>query len=359
MVKTGHDFPLATTLIATGSLDGMSFVDNHNGTATLSGTPAAGDGWDLRLHNHSNQWGRTERHTVVHAHRCPGIPVITSMATASFIVGSPGSFNVTSIGFDAPTLSDDGFSLPSGLSFTANENGAATLAGTPDSNAAGVYSFTFRAHNGVGSDALQNFTLDVYSTPAMVTSPTISRLGSLTATLGGTVTDIGSGPLLKRGVVYSLTATNANPSIGGPGVTEVDDASASAGTFAEVINGLKPGASYTFAAFATNGLTSYTTAVPFTTTSTLSSGIQWIERRTGRPVDTVHVVRFGSDIGNAILHFCFPHQVGRRHGRRRDCAERYDHVSHVCQSRNLFVAGVSDGWQGQCSSSWVNDDNDP
>ena len=269
-VATGHDFPIATTLIATGPLDGMSFVDNHNGTATLSGTPTAGTGGTYCFTITASNGIAPDAMqvftlTVVQA------PVIKSVATASFIVGNPGSFNVTSTGFESPTLSDDGFILPSGLSFTDNGNGTATLAGTPGSNTAGVYTFTIRAHNGVGSD-VQTFTLYIYSAPATVISPTISA-GSLTATLGGTVTDTGSGPLIKRGVVYSLTATNANPTIGGLGVTEVDDASASAGTFAEVINGLKPGAAYSFAAFATNGLTSYTSPVPFTTTDTMSTGI--------------------------------------------------------------------------------------
>ena len=45
-ITTGHDYPAATTLsIPGGSLPaGVAFTDNGNGTATISGTPAPGDG---------------------------------------------------------------------------------------------------------------------------------------------------------------------------------------------------------------------------------------------------------------------------------------------------------------------------
>src|SRR5439155_23863169 len=48
----------------------------------------------------------------------------------------------------------------------------ATLSGTPDAGTGGTYSFTITAHNGVGTDATQVFTLTVNQAPA-ITSPAL------------------------------------------------------------------------------------------------------------------------------------------------------------------------------------------
>src|SRR5581483_1788473 len=86
---------------------------------------------------------------------------IISGSSATFTVGSPGSFSVTTGGFPHPTLGDGGTTLPGGVTFTDNGNGTATLAGTPNAGAGGSYSFTITAHNGIGTDATQSFTLTV------------------------------------------------------------------------------------------------------------------------------------------------------------------------------------------------------
>ncbi len=51
--------------------------------------------------------------------------------------------------------------LPSGVSFTDNGDGTATLAGTPAANSGGTYSLSINAANGVSPDATQSFTLTV------------------------------------------------------------------------------------------------------------------------------------------------------------------------------------------------------
>jgi Ca2+-binding RTX toxin-like protein len=250
----------------------LSFVDNHDGTATLSGTPAPGAGGTYTFTitaSNGIQPDATQTLTLTVAQAA----AITSADATSFVVGSAGSFVVSAAGFALPILSIDGAGLPAGLSFSDHGDGTATLAGTPALATAGHYSLTIRAHNGVGTDALQTFTLIINPVPPTVASPTVSALGSLTATLGGNVTSVGGGPLTKRGIVYSLTALNPNPMLGGPGVIEVDDSSAAAGVFSREIRGLQPGTSYTFTAFATNGLTVYTDPVSFTTTRAPSSGI--------------------------------------------------------------------------------------
>ncbi|TMD52169.1 MAG: hypothetical protein E6I85_11240 [Chloroflexi bacterium] len=49
--------------------------------------------------------------------------------------------------------------LPAGLSFVDHGDGTATIGGTADKKTAGTYALVITAHNGVGADAGQSFTL--------------------------------------------------------------------------------------------------------------------------------------------------------------------------------------------------------
>ncbi len=153
-------------------------------------------------------------------------------------------------------------------------------AGNTPTAFAGTYPIDGVVSNGTGfasdySAEVIPGTLTVTGTPPTVTNPTVTLVSSLTATLGGTVTAAGSGPLIRRGVLYSVTATNSHPTIGAPGVFEVDDLAATTGTFTEALNGLTPGTPYSFVAFAVSaGGTTYTSPVStFTTTTSAASGI--------------------------------------------------------------------------------------
>jgi hypothetical protein len=73
-------------------------------------------------------------------------------------------------------------------------------------------------------------------------------------------------------VVFSLTATNNNPAIGGNGVTSFAAASTGTGVFTVNATGLLPGKGYSFKAYAINAVgTSYTTTGTFTTPGTLAT----------------------------------------------------------------------------------------
>jgi hypothetical protein len=76
----------------------------------------------------------------------PQSPAFTSPSTASFGLGNPGSFSITTAG--TPTVSSitETGALPAGLSFTDNGNGTATIAGTP--TAAGASQVSLTASNG-------------------------------------------------------------------------------------------------------------------------------------------------------------------------------------------------------------------
>jgi hypothetical protein len=92
-------------------------------------------------------------------------PIITSANNTTFTLGTGGTFMITASGFPVPSLSEAG-SLPSGVAFTDNGNGTASLAGTPAPGTIGSYNLTITALNSVGSDS-QIFTLTVASPPTI------------------------------------------------------------------------------------------------------------------------------------------------------------------------------------------------
>jgi IPT/TIG domain len=105
-------------------------------------------------------------------------PAITSPASTTLTAGTPGSFTVTTTGSPAPALTESG-TLPSGVTFTDNGDGTATLAGTPAAGTGGKYPLTITAHNGITPDATQSFTLTVDEAPAITSQPAATLMGAL------------------------------------------------------------------------------------------------------------------------------------------------------------------------------------
>jgi hypothetical protein len=165
-------------------------------------------------------------------------PGITSIAQTSCAIGIPCTFTVTTIGFPDPAITQTGDTLPADLLFFDNGDGTATFSGTPTAGTDGNYSLVFTATNGIGTDAVQNFTLTVNPSLAITSAdtatcvvgstctftittngipvPTIARTGDAlpsaldfvdngdgTATLFGT-----AGP--GTGGIYNLTLTASN-----------------------------------------------------------------------------------------------------------------------------------------------------
>jgi hypothetical protein len=186
----------------------VSFVDNGNGTGTLSGTPAPGTNgtYNIVFTAHSIvPPDASQNFTLIVSYA----PTITSANSATFVTGTAGKFTVTSTGSPTPSLTRTG-TLPTGVSFVDNGNGTGTLAGTPAAGTSGTYNVVFTAHNSASPDATQNFTLTVDGAPA-ITSPnttafTIGAAGAFTVTATGLP-------------IPSLTMTGALPG----GVTFVDN----------------------------------------------------------------------------------------------------------------------------------------
>ncbi len=238
-VTTGPAFPPATSLTEQGTLPpGVTFIDNTNGTASLTGTPAIGTGAaypvTITATNGVNPPAAQPFTLTVNE-----TPTITSANTATFTVGTSGTLRITTA-HDFPTatnLSETG-ALPGGVTFTDNKDGTATITGTPAVGTGGTYPLVITASNGVVPDGTQNFTL-VVNEPVAITSaaattmkvgtdssftvttahaypvPTLSEAGELpdgvqfvdqkngTATLSGE-------PTVGAGRVYTFTVTAGN-----------------------------------------------------------------------------------------------------------------------------------------------------
>ncbi len=184
---TTAGFPVAA-LSESGTLpQGLSFVDNGNGTATLSGTPAAGTGGRYILTigaANSAGAGPSQSFTLT----VQQAPAISSGASATFTQGSIGLFTIQTSGFPAATVHETG-ALPSGVWFVNNGDGTATLSGMPAANTGGVYDLTLTVVNGVSPSATQSFVLTVHQAPAITsgnaTAFTFGVPGSFTITTSG------------------------------------------------------------------------------------------------------------------------------------------------------------------------------
>jgi len=244
VTATGLPVPALTE---SGSLPGgVTFTDNGNGTATLTGIPAADSGGSYPLTIDASNGGfepdAIQSFTLIVNE---GDAIITGNST-TFTVGVAGSFTVNATGTPIPALTETG-ALPAGVTFTDNGNGTGTLSGTPAAGSGGSYAITFNANNGVGTPAMQSFSLTVNQGPAITSANTASFTeqvaGSFTVTTTGDPTP-------------ALTETGSLPS----GVTLVDNGDGTAtlsgtptagtagqyGFTIQASNGVLPNATQTF-----------------------------------------------------------------------------------------------------------------
>jgi sugar lactone lactonase YvrE len=153
------------SISATAKLpSGVTFVDNGNGTATLSGTPAAGTGgkYTFTITATDGVSPKATQSFTLTVNPANQPPAITSANSASFTVGVSGpTFTITTSGFPTVSVTKMG-TLPKGLSFTPHSNGTATISGTPAGGTAGTYSLTVTASNGVLPNATQVLTVTVH-----------------------------------------------------------------------------------------------------------------------------------------------------------------------------------------------------
>lgn len=178
------------TLTSTGALPaGVTFVDNHDGTATLSGTPTAGPGGEYAITvKATNEAGSDSRaFTLVLLEA----PKLNGPVASTYTVGQAGGPDVfeQSSGFPKATLSAS--ALPSGIGFTSQAgSGTGSIAGTPADGTGGEYDITITGDNGTPPPAKHQFALTVNEAPDL-DGPSTS-----TFTVG---TDASSAPFTSTG----------------------------------------------------------------------------------------------------------------------------------------------------------------
>jgi len=213
VTTTGTPSGASMAISETGALPaGISLVNNNDGTATLSGTPAAATGGSYSITIGAAN-GVAPAASQGFTLTVQQAPAITSANNATFVANQAGTFGVTATGFPtnaSMTLSETG-SLPAGLTFVNNGNGSATIAGTP--TVSGSFPISITAANGVTPNATQSFTLAVNQAPAITSSNnatfTVGAAGTFTVTTTGT----------PSGASMVLSKTGALP----PGVTFVNN----------------------------------------------------------------------------------------------------------------------------------------
>ena len=139
-------------------------------------------------------------------------PSITSASSATFTVGDPQSFTITTTGAPVATLTELG-ALPAGLSFLDNGDGTATLSGTPAGGSAATYILSFKAANGQMPDAGQSFNLTV--DPAVTVAPATLPAPALGSTYSQQLAAAGGS---GSGYTYAATGLPAGLTLSASGL---------------------------------------------------------------------------------------------------------------------------------------------
>jgi hypothetical protein len=198
-VTTAGGYPTSVALTASGVPSWATFTDDGDGTASLTGKPAATDGGaaSVVITADNGSAPPTKQTLTVSV---TSVPAVTSADSAQLTVGAAGSFTVTTTGFPSPKLTVDG-ALPSGVTASENSNGSVTLSGTPAAGSAGRYSVKVTAKSSAGTTE-QTLVIDVVKASQAITvtsvapdAPVVGQSYTPTAIApGGTVAvTIGSG----------------------------------------------------------------------------------------------------------------------------------------------------------------------
>lgn len=186
---TSTGTPQATLSEAGALPSGVTFHDNGDGTATLSGTPAAGTGGAYAITvKATNEAGTGTKDFTLRVHQAP---LLSGPSASTYTVGQAGGpdvFHQTS-GYPDATLSTSS-DLPDGVEFTPGAGGTGTIAGTPAVGTGGVYPVTIDGTNGTPPDAHWPFTLTVDEAPA-ITGP--ASVAFTAGTSGSSDGYVGSG----------------------------------------------------------------------------------------------------------------------------------------------------------------------
>jgi len=169
--STGHAFSLTVrtsgspipSITETGKLPkGLRLKDNHNGTATLSGTLRRTSG-GLYQPTIIATYGSGVNAQVMKQVLTLFVfqpPTMKGRVPAHAHIGSHYTARLRAKGFPLPTIKESGL-LPRGIGPSGDTNGKFTLSGTPAVGSEGTYLITITASNGEGTPIKKSVSLVV------------------------------------------------------------------------------------------------------------------------------------------------------------------------------------------------------
>ena len=185
-----------TTTITAPTLPGwLSFSDNGDNTATITGTPlqanVGNNSVTLRATDASG--GYKEQSFTIAVVNVNDAPTFTSTAVTTVDEDSVYSYTITVSDEDGDTATITAPTLPTWLTLTDNGNNTATLTGTPLNDHVGNNSVTIRASDSNGGTTDQSFVIVVSNTndaPTITSTPTTTTNEDSVYTYNITVSDV-------------------------------------------------------------------------------------------------------------------------------------------------------------------------
>ncbi len=168
------------SIIATQMPSWLTLIDNGNGTGVLLGVPGNGDvgNNDVTLEVQDDNGGSTQQMFTIAVGNVNDDPTITSSPVTSVDEDATYTYNIVGNDIDADDPGSDlDFTLvagPSWLGLTDNNDGTATLTGTPDNDDVGDHAVTISITDDNAGTTQQMFTVTVNNTnddPVLSASP--------------------------------------------------------------------------------------------------------------------------------------------------------------------------------------------
>lgn len=302
VTTNGHPHP---TIQVAGALPtGVSATDNGNGTATLSGIPAASTegNYALTVTATNGVSSPATQALTLTVNPCPALPLSPAAgALPSGAYQSPYTLTFTAPGASNATFQVLSGTLPAGLSLAGN----GTLSGTPATT--GTFAFTVRVSTAAGCAGTAAYMLNI--TP-------VAENETLTGGVGNTQFSVGAGTPSTPAVVVSGSVLTNDRGPGPLSAGPASIASAQGGQVAMAANGTflytpptgfaGPSDSFTYVLTDANGLTD-------TAVVTLGlSGVVWYvnaaappggDGRSPTPINTMTAAAAAAQTGHVIYVF--------------------------------------------------------
>jgi hypothetical protein len=206
-------------------------------------------------------------------------PTITG-GSATSVAETSATLNANATADNGSAITNKGFywgyssgNMPYGISVGSGVGAFSTgLTGLPKGTT--IYAIGF-ASNAMGTVWTSVFSFTTLADAPSVASDPAGALQTLQATLNGRVTSQEGASVTTVGFVISETSVNANPLIGGTGVSNYTVTPNGVASYQKIVTGLDPNTQYSFKIYAINGEgTTYGSALTFTTLNAVAKYAQ-------------------------------------------------------------------------------------